>query len=155
MLKVNLQHFAGEKAQNLLSGAEGEVVLDGDVLAYVKSVDANVEKVKAERRVVGKRNTLHKAVGWNGTGTLVVYKYTSLFRQKMLDYIKNGVDFYPEIQITNQDPTATDIGKEINVISGVNFDSVNVGMLNPDDEILEEEMPFTFEDYDLSEKFDL
>lgn len=142
-----------EKAQNLLSGAEGEIVYNGDVVAYAKAVDATIEKIKAERRIVGSRKTYHKTHGWNGTGTLTIYKTTSKFRKLVQDYLKTGVDVYADLQITNQDPAATDIGKEVNVIGGVNFDSVNVGMLDPDAEILEEEMPFTFEDYDLANEF--
>ena len=144
-----------EKAQNLLSGAEGVIFFNGEELAYVKAISADVEKSKAERRVVGKRNTLHKATGWNGTGTLTLFKVTSKFRELMVNYIKNGVDFYGDVQITTQDPGATEVGKEVNILRNVNFDTVNVGNLDPDAEVLEEEMAFTFEDWDLTEKFNL
>lgn len=144
-----------EKAQNLLSGAEGVIFIDGVEQGYVKSVEATAEKVKAERRIVGRRNTFHKTTGWNGTGTLILYKTTSAFRQQISNYIKNGVDVYVDIQITTQDPSATDIGKEVSILRGVNFDSIPLAMIDPEAEILEDEMPFTFEDYDLTEKFNL
>lgn len=144
-----------EKAQNMLSGAEGTVFFDGEEMMYVESIEANIEKTKVTKKLVGSRKTYNKAVGWAGTGTLTVTKTTSKFREMMLNYIKNGIDFYGDLQITNQDPSATDIGKEVNVIAGVNFDTVNVGKLNGDDEILNEEMAFTFEDWDLANKFDL
>ena len=35
-----------------------------------------------------------------------VYYICSLFRQIMLEYMKNGVDTYFELLITNEDPTS-------------------------------------------------
>lgn len=155
MFKINTQLFAPIKAEELIGGSFGIIILAGEELAYVKAVEAIMEKTKAERRVVGKLGTLHKSTGTNITGSLTIYKVTSKYRKAMSDYNKSGIDQYFDIQIITEDPTAVATGKEVGILRGVNFDSVNLGMLDPDAEVLEEEMPFTAEDYDLTELFNL
>ena len=83
---------------------------------------------------------------------MTIYYTTTRFRQLMLDYIKNGVDTYFDIQVVNEDPSST-IGKQTVTLKGVNLDSVIVAKLDTDSEALEEDIDFTFEDLDVIDSF--
>lgn len=144
------------KGRDTLSAREATAfaVIDGNVeeLFYAKKIEAKAEKQKVEIKVMGRRATGSKTIGWKGTGTLTIYYVTSLFRRLMLEYIKTGRDIYFDLQITNHDP-ASPFGREVKALKDVNIDSVIFGAFDMDGEELEEEVPFTFEDVELLEEF--
>ncbi|MFQ8599980.1 MAG: phage tail tube protein, partial [Oscillospiraceae bacterium] len=86
------------KAEDTVSGKEAraQIIIGGKVqeLFYAKKVEATIEKNKAEINTIGNRGTGHKTNGWNGTGSMTIYYVTSLFREKIIEYIKTGRDFY-------------------------------------------------------------
>ncbi|MGG3801793.1 phage tail tube protein [Metabacillus fastidiosus] len=139
------------RSGNTISGKEGRLFLDGEEMAYVKSFEANIEKNKTEVAVLGRRMTGHKTVGASGTGTLTVYKVTSKFVRLMINYVKNGEDPYFTFQEVLEDKSSGR-GTERVTLYDVNFDSAKVAGLNAEGEILEEELPFTFEDIDMPEE---
>ncbi len=115
---------------------------------YIKTLEASVEKQKAEIKTLGSRALQHKATGWSGTGTMTIYYVTSKFRQLMLDYMKTGVDTYFSITIMNEDP-ASRAGKQVVRLNNVNLNKVIMGKLDTESDALEEEMEFTFEGVEL------
>lgn len=139
-----------------ISGSEGRAfaTIDGRVyeMFYLKKLEAKVAKNKSEGRVIGSRATQHKATGWSGTGTLTIYYITSMFRQIMLDYIKKGIDVYFDVQVVNED-VSSPAGRQTVLLKRVNLDEVNMALLDGEAELLEEEVPFTFEDVDLLDSF--
>ena len=144
------------KSSDTISGQEGRAyaTINGQVeeMFYIKSLEATVEKEKAEVKTLGRRGTQHKATGWSGSGSMTIYYVTSLFRQMMLDYIKNGKDTYFDIQIVNEDPSSS-IGKQTAVLKGVNLDKVIMASLDTESDALEEDVDFTFEDVDILDSF--
>ena len=144
------------KAKDTISGQEGRAyaTINGQVeeMFYVKTLEATIEKNKAEVKTLGRRGTQHKATGWSGTGSMTVYYTTTKFRQLMVDYVKDGVDTYFDITVTNEDPTSS-IGKQTVVLKGVNLDSVIVASLDTESDALEEDLDFTFEDIEIQDKF--
>lgn len=144
------------KAEDTIGGQEarGYITIDGrnEELFYAKKVEAKVEKQKAEIKTLGKRGTQNRAIGWKGTGTLTVYYATSLFRELMLKYMKEGKDAYFDITVINEDPTSS-LGTQTVVLKNCNLDEVSMAAFDVDSEVLEEEMSFTFEDVDLLNKF--
>ncbi|MBM7868876.1 hypothetical protein JOC70_000345 [Clostridium pascui] len=144
------------KAGDTISGQEARayVTIDGrnEELFYAKKIESKVEKQKTEVKALGKRGTQNKATGWKGTGTLTVYYATSLFREIMLKYMKDGIDTYFDMAVTNEDPTSS-IGRQTIVLKDCNLDEVSMAMFDIDSEVLEEDMAFTFEDVDLLDKF--
>ncbi|MEN2446389.1 phage tail tube protein [Bacillus sp. JR_15] len=130
------------KAQNTISGKEGRLFLEGEELAFIKTFEVNV---------MGRRMTGHKTTGANGTGTATFYKVTSRFVQLMLNYVKKGEDPYFTLQAVIDDKSSGR-GTERVTLFDVNFDSAKIAGLDVDSEALEEEVPFTFEDFDLPEK---
>ena len=138
----------GFRAQNTISGKEGRLFLNGEELAYIKSLEATIEKNKSEVNIMGRRMTGHKTTGANGTGTMTFYKVTSKFIRIIRDYVKNGQDAYFTLQSVLDDKSSGR-GTERVTLYDVNIDSVKVAGLDVDSEALEEEVPFTFEDIDL------
>ncbi|RAI92387.1 tail tube protein [Paenibacillus pabuli] len=146
------------KASDTISGQEGRAyaTINGQTeeMFYVKTLEATVEKQKAEVKTLGRRGVQHKATGWSGSGSMTIFYTTSRFRELMLQYMQNGVDTYFDIEVTNEDPSST-IGKQTVTLKGVNLDSVIMASLDTEAEALEEEVSFTFEDVDMPMSFNL
>ena len=144
------------KAGDTISGQEGRAyaTINGQVeeMFYIKSLEATIEKQKTEVRVLGKRGTQYKATGWSGSGTMTIYYVTTLFRQLMYDYVRNGKDTYFDVTIVNEDPTSS-IGRQTVVLRGVNLDSVVMAKLDTETEVLDEDIGFTFDDVDIMDSF--
>ncbi len=144
------------RAQDTISGQEGKITFDIDnnveFGGFVKKVEAKFEKQKTEVKTLGKRGTQHKANGWNGTGSFTLYYVTSKFRKMALDYAKNGKDVYFTVTVENDDPTST-IGKQTVVLYNCNIDSMILASVDVDSEVLEEDMEFTFDDFDILDEF--
>lgn len=144
------------KARDTISGQEGRAYLQmngqQEEMFYIKTLEASIEKSKAEVKTLGKRGTQHKSTGWSGTGSMTIYYVTTKFRKLMMEYIKNGVDTYFDIMVVNEDPSST-IGRQSVVLHGVNLDSVIMAKLDTESEAMEEEMNFTFEDISILEDF--
>lgn len=121
-------------------------------LFYIKKLDSKIEKEKSEGKTLGKRGTQTKAKGYKGTGTLTIYYVTSLFRELMLKYMKEGIDTYFDITVVNEDPTSS-IGKQTLVLKNCNLDDCPMALLDVDSDSLEEEIAFTFDDVDLLNNF--
>ena len=65
-----------------------------------------------------------------------------------------GEDIYFDMQITNEDITASDIGKQTIILYACNFDSVTLAAFDADsDDVLTESLNFTVERFELPEKF--
>lgn len=144
------------RAGDTISGQEGKATanIDGNVqdMFFVKSLEATFDKQKVEVKTLGKRGTQHKGVGWSGAGSMTLYYVTTLFRQMALKYAKTGKDTYFDITIINDDPTST-IGKQTVVLYNCNIDSTILAKLDTDSDTLDEDIDFTFDDFDILDSF--
>ena len=71
----------------------------------------------------------------------------------MLDYIKTGRDFWFDLYVVNEDPQSS-AGKQSVMLKNCNLDSVIIAKFDASsDDMLEEEMPFTFSDVELLDEF--
>lgn len=135
--------------------AKAYATINGRVmeLFYAKSLESTIEKNKVDVPVLGKTNTPQRSAGWSGSGTMTIYYVTSVFRQLMLEYVKTGKDFWFDLMVTNEQPGST-AGKQTITLLGCNLDSVVAASFDAtSDDMLEEEMPFTFNDIDMPELF--
>ena len=122
-------------------------------LFYAKSLEATIDKNKTDVPTLGKTNVGKRASGWTGSGTMTVYYVTSVFRDLMLTYVKTGRDFYFDLQVINEDPHSG-AGKQTAVLKNCNLDSLIAAKFDAtSEEMLDEEMSFTFDDYDLLDRF--
>lgn len=144
------------KANDIPAGSEATayIELDGQVqeFFYAKSIEATSEINKKEVKVMGKRGTQNKATGWKGTGSMTIYYVTSLFRLMALKYAKEGILPSFKLVITNEDKGTT-IGKQTTVLYDCTVNSVNLAKLDVEADTLEEDVDFTFSDFDLLDSF--
>jgi hypothetical protein len=145
-------------AKDTISGREGEVwfAFDGQTpekAAYLKSVEATAEKTKTDVNIIGSRATQHKANGWSGSGSMTLYYATTRFRKVMQEYIQNGKDVYFDIRVINADITS-EVGTQDVTLIKCNVDSVVMAKLSADDEVLDEEIGFTFDDVVINSSFE-
>ncbi|MGK5512053.1 phage tail tube protein [Brevibacillus formosus] len=143
--------------EDAISGkhAKAYATIEGRVeeLFYARTLDATVEKNKTDVPILGKTNTPQRAAGWSGSSTLNVYYVTSVFRMLMLRYIKTGRDFYFDLTVVNEDPQSS-VGKQTTVLKGCNLDSMTIAKFDAtSDEMLNEDLPFTFSDVDILDQF--
>lgn len=144
-------------APDTISGKEGRAYakIDGnnEDLFFAKTIESTVEKSKSEVKAIGKRMTGHKTTGGNGTGSMTLYYMTPLFRQMIKQWKETGQDIYFDMVIENDDQESS-AGKQFVLLIDCNLDSVVLGKLDGDsDDPLDEDVDFTFEDFDILTPF--
>ena len=103
-------------------------------------------------KVLGRRAAQQKAGGWSGSGSMTIYYVTTLFRDMFKKYAKDGIDTYFDITVTNED-TNSSIGKQTVVLKRCNLNSGVLAKIDIDATELDEDLDFTFEDFDITEDF--
>ena len=91
------------------------------------NLEANFEKNKTEVPILGKTGKGNKAT---------------------------GEDVYFDIQVTNEDPTSS-VGRQTVILKDCNMDGGLLAKFDADAEYLDEDMDFTFEDFEMPETFSL
>ena len=107
------------------------------------NLEANFEKNKTEVPILGKTGKGNKATGWKGTGSELMKRYKD-----------TGEDVYFDIQVTNEDPTSS-VGRQTVILKDCNMDGGLLAKFDADAEYLDEDMDFTFEDFEMPETFSL
>lgn len=144
-------------APDTISGKEGRAYAkiggNNEDLFFAKTIESTVEKSKSEVKAIGKRMTGHKTTGGNGTGSMTLYYMTPLFRQIIKQWKETGQDIYFDMVIENDDQESS-AGKQSVLLIDCNLDSVVLGKLDGDsDDPLDEDVDFTFEDFDILTPF--
>lgn len=145
-------------AKDTVSAALAEcfVTIEGSRYNFMHAInlEAKVEKTKSEVPILGKTGKGNKSTGWKGTGSAKFHYNTSIFRELLYRFKESGEDIYFDIQITNEDPTAG-VGRQTTILKDCNMNGGILAKFDADAEYLEEEMDFTFEDFEIPEKFSL
>ena len=144
------------KARDTLAAALAEcfVTVDGQRYNFMQAIDleARFEKTKTEVPILGRTGKGNKGTGWKGTGSATFHYNTSLFRSLMKKFKDSGEDVYFDIQITNEDPTSA-AGRQTVILRDCNMDGGVLAKFDADAEYLDEDMDFTFEDFEMPETF--
>lgn len=143
-------------ARDSISAAEAEcyVTIGSNryYLMQIINLEAKMEKTKTEVPIMGRTGKGNKATGWKGTGSATIHYNTSLFRKLLYQYKETGEDIYFDIQVTNEDPTAT-VGHQSIILKDCNMDGGILAKMDADAEYLDEDFDFTFEDWEMPEEF--
>jgi len=144
-------------APDTISGKEGRAYAkiggNNEELFFAKTIEANVEKSKSEVKSIGKRMSGHKTTGGNGTGSMTIYYLSPLFRSMAKEWKETGKDVYFDMVVENDDQESS-AGKQSVLLIGCNLDSVVLAKLDGDsDDPLDEDVDFTFEDFDVLKPF--
>ena len=134
--------------------AECYVTIDGNRYNFMHAInlEATVEKTKTEVPILGKTGKGNKASGWKGTGSATFHYNTSVFRELLTKYKNSGEDTYFDIMVTNEDKTSA-VGRQTVILKDCNMDGGVLAKFDTEAEYLDEEMDFTFEDWEIPEKF--
>lgn len=134
--------------------AECFVTIDGNRYNFMQAInlEANFEKTKTEVPILGKTGRGNKSTGWSGSGSATFHYNTSIFRELLYKFKETGEDVYFDIQITNEDPTSA-VGRQTIILKDCNMDGGVLAKFDADGEYLDEDMDFTFEDFEMPEKF--
>lgn len=145
-------------AKDAISGSLAEcfVTIGDNRYNFMQAIDleAKLEKTKVEVPILGKTGKGNKANGWKGTGSATFHFNTSIFRQLMKRYKDTGEDIYFDIQVTNEDPTSS-VGRQTVILKDCNIDGGILAKFDADADYLEEDMDFTFEDFEMPETFEM
>ena len=145
-------------AKDALSASLAECYVEIDGKRYnmmsAKKVELKINKTKAKIGILGRTGKGNKSTGWEGTGSATFYFNMPIFRRALREYKDSGEDLYFDMQIVNEDPT-TAVGRQIVFARDCNLDGGTLALFDVDSEVLEEELNFTFDDFEISEEFAL
>lgn len=138
-------HMNGDR---VINGSFGECYIDGEFVSEAKEIKATIRIDREEVRRSSTRNTAYKAKGVMGEGTLVLHKVTSKFLKMLADFMANPRSKVPTITrlvVQLDDPES--LGVERVALKNVKFWELEFGWTL--DSLLEESIPFTFEDIEM------
>jgi hypothetical protein len=146
------------QGKDAVSGSLGEcfVTIEGSRYNFMQAIDieASIEKQKTAVPILGRSGKGNKSTGWSGTGSATFHYNTSIFRDLLRRFKETGEDVYFDMQITNEDPTSV-VGRQTVLLIGCNLDGGILSKIDANAEFLDEEINFTFEDFEIPEKFAL
>lgn len=136
--------------------AECFVTIEGNRYNFMQAInlEAKFEKNKTEVPILGKTGKGNKATGWKGSGSATFHYNTSIFRELLVRFKETGEDVYFDIQVTNEDPTSS-VGRQTIILKDCNLDGGILTKFDADAEYLDEDIDFTFEDFEMPEKFNI
>lgn len=145
------------QSEDAISAKEGTLwlTIDGQVLEYAELIafEARVDYTKADVKSVGRRMKGSKIVGGEGTGSMTVHYHRPENRALALEYVKTGKAPIMDAQVVNADITSR-AGKQTTLIKNLVPDGALIAKLDGDsDDLLEDEIEFTFDDFDFLEQF--
>lgn len=145
------------QSQDAISAKEGlvYVTIGGQVLEYAEliKIKAEIKYLKADVKSVGRRMKGSKIVGAEGTGSMTVHYHRPENRAMALEYVKTGKSPIMDIQAINADITSR-AGKQTALLKNVVPDGAVIVELDGDsDDLLTDEIEFTFDDFDFLSTF--
>lgn len=145
-------------ARNAVSAkmAECYVTIEGQRYNFMSAINLEVtfEKNKTEIPILGRMNRGHKATSSTITGSAEFHLNTSIWRELAYKFQEKGEDIYFDMQITNEDITASDIGRQTIILYDCNWDSLTLAAFDADsDDVLTESIDFTAERFEMPEKY--
>lgn len=118
------------------------------------NVEVTFEKNKTEVPILGRMNKGHKSTGSSISGSAEFHLNTSIWRELAYRFQETGEDIYFDMMIVNEDPTASDVGRQVIWLYDCNFDSVILAAFDADsDDSLTESMDFTAERFEIETAF--
>jgi len=134
--------------------AECFVTIDGNRYNFMQAInlEATIDKSKTQVPILGRTGKGNKATGWSGAGNATFHYNTSIFRELLYRYKQTGEDVYFDIQVTNEDPTSS-VGRQTVILKECNMDGGVLAKFDADAEYLDENIDFTYDDFEMPEKF--
>jgi len=145
-------------AMDAMSGSLAEcfITVEGNRYNFMQatSIEVKMSKTKVKVPILGRTGKGNKSTGWEGTGSATFHYNTSIFRELLYRYATTGQDFYFDMQITNEDPTSM-VGRQTVILRDCNIDGGILAKIDAEAEYLNEDFEFTFESFEIPEKFNV
>lgn len=145
-------------SRDAIHGAQGRayVTIEGNryLFAQLINLEARWDKTKTQVPIMGRVSKGNKSTGGEGTGSATFHYNTSIFRELLYRYQETGEDIYFDIQVTNEDASSS-VGRQTTILKDCNMDGGIVALLDADAEYLEDSVDFTFERFELPEKYSI
>lgn len=134
------------RAEQVMNGTWGEIWIDGTYMAEVTAFQAKVALEKTDVNMTRRMAKAQKVTGFSCSGQITMNKVSSYFIKKLSDDMKKGRQTVCTIISKLDDPDA--LGAERIVIKDAVFDELTLADWAAKT-VGEEQMPFTFSDWDL------
>ena len=134
--------------------AECYVTIEGRRYNFMQAInlEAKYEKQKSEVPILGRTAKGNRSTGWKGTGNATFHYNTTIFRDIMSEFKNSGRDIYFDILVKNDDPTSS-AGSQTVVLKDCNIDGGVLAKFDAKGEYLDENMNFTFENFEVQKRF--
>ena len=119
-----------------------------NLIEFESKWDVNISDVP----ILGKVGMGHKPSGGTGSWSGTAHYNQSYMRAVALEYKRTGAMPYFETQVTNEDPSSR-VGRQTITHTGCLCDSFTLAKFLAGEEVLDEDLSGTFEDWDMPEKF--
>lgn len=136
-------------SQQVMSGTQGEIWIDGQYMAQVTDFKAEINLTKEEVNQVKKMGKQYKVTGWEGKGNVKMNHISSYFWDLLADNIKNAKQTVVTIIAKMDDPDA--IGAERVVIRDATFDKLTL-MDWSAKKLAQDDYDFTFTDFEILDR---
>lgn len=118
----------------------------------IKKYQTDAEIQTAEFPVVGALVNQTKVKGIKYSGTMTLYYGTPEFLNILTEYKRTGRLPTINFQVTNDDKGSS-VGRQVVAIYNVTLGKIPIAMLDDSADYLQEEIPFTFTDFEPLESF--
>lgn len=144
------------KANDVIKGslAKCYITIDGNRYNFANAInlEATMEKNKTTAPVLGKTGKVNITSTWEGTGSMTLHYNSSEMREILYSFKETGAETYFEIQVENEAPGST-VGKQVVILKQCTIDGGVLAKFDADADYLEEDVDFTFDDWEMPTKF--
>ena len=145
-----LDAVAGSQASAYVTLADGNRYCFMQLYSFESSMEINV----AEVPILGRTGKGNKPTGWTGIWNGTAHYNQSIFRKMMLEYKRSGYLPPFDIQVTNEDPTAS-VGRQTIILKNCLMKGGTLAKYDASSETLDEDIEGTFDDWEMPESFSL
>lgn len=142
--------------RDAVSAAQAEcyITIDGNRYNFMqlKEFESKLNINIADVPILGRVMTGHKPTSMSGEWSGTAYYNQSVLRELALKYKNTGIAEYFDIQATNEDP-ATAIGRQTVVLKDCLASESILAKFAAGEDILEEDLSGTFDDFEMPNKF--
>lgn len=134
--------------------AECYVTLDGNRYSLMQMVnfDSHFQINIVDVPILGRITKGHKMTGGSGSWSGTAHYNTSIFREWILNYKRTGRLVPFEIQVSNEDESAS-VGRQTIILKDCLVDNVTLAKFDSNDSVLDEDISGTFDDFEMPESF--
>lgn len=122
------------------------------VFARIKNVEAKVKFNNQTLSILGTNMKKHKQGTGEGTGSATLYYFDSMIRKKIERYKNKGKLFRFDMEVLNDD-IGSNSSSQMVTLKECLISELTLAKLDADAEVLEEDFPFTFDDYSVDKPF--